>query len=216
MCRQSILIDNVNRGEMMFIRNEKLNDYMRMYPVVTTLIILNIVLHLFKLIPGIGPLMYLIGIGSNEMVAYGEWWRLITPMFLHADFMHLLMNMFSLYIFGPDLEKLIGKMRFITLFLLSGIFANIATYFLEPLSYIHVGASGAIFGIFGAFLALVYYTRDNIPQLKQIILPIVGISVVLTFLGSNINQTAHIGGLIVGFLIGLSYFHPKRIMSWKK
>ena len=131
---------------------------MRLYPVVTTLIILNIVLHLIKIIPGIGPIMYLMGIGSNEMVAYGEWWRLITPMFLHADFMHLLMNMFSLYIFGPDLEKLIGKMRFITLFLLSGIFANVATYFLQPLSYIHVGASGAIFGIFGAFLALVYYT----------------------------------------------------------
>jgi rhomboid protease GluP len=124
--------------------------------------------------------------------------------------------MFSLFIFGPELEKIAGRARFLTIYLLAGVFGNIATYFLQPLDYVSVGASGAIFGIFGAFGALVYYTKHILPQLRQIILPIIVIGVVMTFLQSNINVTAHIAGLIVGFLIGLSYFHPKRIVSWKK
>jgi len=118
--------------------------------------------------------------------------------------------------FGPELEKIAGKARFLTVYLLAGIFGNIATYFLQPLDYASVGASGAIFGIFGAFGALVYYTKHILPQLRQIILPIIAIGVVMTFLQSNINWIAHVAGLIVGFLIGLSYFHPKRIISWKK
>ena len=130
--------------------------------------------------------------------------------------MHILFNMFCLFVFGPELEKIAGKTRFLTIYLLSGIFGNVAAYFLQDLNYSHVGASGAIFGIFGAFGALVYYTKKVLPELRQIILPIIAISVVMTFLQSNINVIAHIVGLIVGFLIGLSYFHPKRIISWRK
>jgi len=129
--------------------------------------------------------------------------------------MHLLFNMFSLFLFGPELERLTGKMRFITIYMLAGLFASAATYFLQPLDYVHVGASGAIFGIFGAFGALVYYGGRALPQLKQIILPIIVISIVMTFVTPNINVTAHIAGMITGFLIGLSYFHPKRIVSWR-
>ena len=107
-------------------------------------------------------------------------------------------------------------MRFLTLYLLSGIFANVATYFLHDWNYAHVGASGAIFGLFGAYGALVYYTKKTMPQLRQMILPIIVISVIMTFIQPGINATGHIAGLIVGFLIGLSYFHPKRITSWRK
>ena len=69
--------------------------------------------------------------GHNGAIANGEWWRFFTPMFLHAGIMHILFNMFCLFVFGPELEKIIGKMRFLTLYLLSGIFANVATYFLH-------------------------------------------------------------------------------------
>ena len=130
--------------------------------------------------------------------------------------MHLLFNMFSLFIFGPELEKLAGKARFLTIYLLSGIFGNIATFFLQDPDYASVGASGAIFGILGAFGALVYYTKHIMPQLRQIIVPMIVISIIMTFLQPNINTTAHIVGMIVGFLIGLSYFHPKRIVSWRR
>ena len=200
----------------MFIRTESFSQYIRQYPVVTILITMNVVIYLLTILPGIGNEVLLAGIGSNFLIEQGEYWRLVTPMFLHAGIMHLLFNMFSLFIFGPELEKVSGKARFLTVYFLSGIFGSIATFFVYDSSFTHVGASGAIFGIFGAFGALVYHTKKMLPQLRQIILPIIGLGVVMTFIGPNINAAAHIGGLIVGFLIGLSIFHPKRIISWRK
>ncbi|ARJ38684.1 rhomboid family intramembrane serine protease [Sporosarcina sp. P21c] len=200
----------------MFIRTENFSQYVRAYPVVTFLLALNIGIFIYTLIPGIGDRLFLFGLGDNLLIANGEYWRLITPMFLHGGFMHLLFNMFSLFVFGPELEKIAGKARFITVYLLAGLFGDIATYFVQPVAYTHVGASGAIFGVFGAFGALVYYTKHAFPQLRQVILPIIIISVVMTFVGTNINVTAHIAGLLTGFLIGLSFFNPKNIVSWRK
>lgn len=200
----------------MFIRRETFSQYTRMYPVVSALIAINAAIFLLRFFPFIGGYITYYGIGSNAAIAAGEWWRFITPIFLHADFIHLLFNMFSLFLFGPELERLTGKVRFLTIYLTAGLFGSAATYFLQPLDYLHVGASGAIFGIFGAFGALLYYGRRAMPQLRQILLPIIVISVVMTFLTPNVNATAHIAGLITGFIIGLSYFHPRRIVSWKK
>ncbi len=200
----------------MFIRTENFSQYVRAYPVVTFLLALNIGIFLYTLIPGIGDRLFLFGLGDNFLIANGEYWRLVTPMFLHGGFMHLLFNMFSLFIFGPELEKIAGKARFITVYMIAGLFGDIATYFIQPASYTHVGASGAIFGVFGAFGALVYYTKKAFPELRQVILPIIVISVVMTFVGTNINVTAHIAGLITGFLIGLGFFNPKNITSWRK
>lgn len=199
----------------MFTRRESFSEYIRFYPVISILLALNIGIYILTWLPSIGGLIYSGGIGYNALIAAGEWWRFFTPMFLHAGFMHILFNMFCLFVFGPELEKIIGKMRFITLYMLSGLFANIATYFIHDLGYLHVGASGAIFGLFGAYGALVYYTKHAFPQLRQVILPIIVISVIMTFIQPNVNITAHITGLIVGFIIGLSYFNPKRIVSWR-
>lgn len=198
-----------------FTRRESFSQYIRLYPVVAILLAANIIVYLLTMLPFIGDELYFSGMGINAYIAEGEWWRFFTPMFLHGGIMHILFNMFCLFVFGPELEKLTGKTRFITLYLLSGIFGNVAVYFLMDLDYAHVGASGAIFGIFGAFGALVYYTKSALPELRQIIIPIIVISLIMTFLQPNINITAHIVGIIVGFLIGLSYFHPKRIISWK-
>ena len=201
----------------MFIRRESFSQYIRLYPVVSILLALNIIVFLITILPFIGIKCILPEWESIILIAAGEWWRLFTPMFLHAGIMHILFNMFCLFVFGPELEKMAGKTRFLTIYLLSGIFGNVATCIsYKTWRYAHVGASGAIFGIFGAFGALVYYTKTMLPELRQIILPIIAISIVMTFIQSNINVTAHIAGLIVGFLIGLSYFHPKRIVSWRK
>lgn len=200
----------------MFTRTENFSQYVRAYPIVTFLLALNIGIFIYTLIPGIGDRLFLFGLGDNFLIANGEYWRLITPMFLHGGFMHLLFNMFSLFVFGPELEKIAGKARFITVYMIAGLFGDIATYFIQPLGYTHVGASGAIFGVFGAFGALVYYTKQAFPELRQVILPIIIISVVMTFVGTNINVTAHIAGLITGFVIGLGFFNPKNIVSWRK
>jgi len=199
----------------MFTRRESFSEYIRFYPIVTTFLALNIFIYLLTVLPVVGIQILNAGVGVNYLVADGEWWRLITPMFLHGGIMHILFNMFVLFVFGPELEKIMGKMRFVTMFMLSGIIANIATYILQDPYYTHLGASGAIFGIFGAYGALVYYTKKSMPELRQIIIPIIAISVIMTFVQPNINVTAHLTGLITGFIIGLSYFNPKRITRWR-
>ncbi len=200
----------------MFSRTENFKQYTKYYPIVSTLIAINLILYVLTLLPGIGTLVLNYGVHANFLIENGEFWRVFSSMFLHANFMHVFFNMFSLYLFGPELEKIAGKARFITIYFFSGIVGNMATYLLNDSSYVSLGASGAIFGIFGAFGALVYYTRRTMPMLRKLILPIIVISVVMTFLQSNVNIYAHLGGLVAGFLLGLVYLHPKRILSWRK
>ena len=100
----------------MFSRTESFSQYIRLYPVVTFFLTLNILIYLVTLIPVIGTQVLYTGVGVNFLISEGEWWRLLTPMFLHGGIMHLLFNMFSLFIFGPELEKIAGKARFLTIY----------------------------------------------------------------------------------------------------
>ena len=193
----------------MFVRRENFKQYISYYPVVSTLLAINIIVYLITLIPDVGDQIFFYGMGFNGLIAQGEWWRIVTAMFSHGSFTHILFNAFSLFVFAPDLERFIGKGRFITIYFASGLAGNILTYIIKDYGYASVGASGAIFGVFGAFAALVYYTRNNFPQLKQVILPLVIISVIMTFLTSGVNAVAHIGGLATGFVFGLYFFNPK-------
>ncbi|HWI50066.1 MAG TPA: rhomboid family intramembrane serine protease [Rummeliibacillus sp.] len=200
----------------MFNRTENLSQYIKLYPVISSLIAINVVVFLIGLIPPLGNNILNMGASVNYLIADGEYWRLFTSMFIHGGFFHLLFNMFSLYVFGPELERIAGKLRFFTIYFVSGFMGNVVSFLIQPLNYASIGASGAIFGIFGAFVALVYYTRKTMPQLKQIIMPIIVISVIMTFLQPNVNGTAHIAGLITGLIIGLFDFHPKRVLRWVK
>jgi len=199
----------------MFSRTENFSQYIKLYPVVSIIIAINVIIHLVSLVPYLGDIIFNFGAGANFLISDGQWWRFITPMFLHAGLMHLAFNMFSLFLFGPELEKFTGKVRFLTIYFMAGLFGTVATFVLQDANYIHVGASGAIYGILGAFGALVYFARNTLPQLRQIILPIIVISIVLTFLTPNINVTAHLSGLAVGFLSGLVFFKPKVNVNWK-
>ncbi|MCH7323637.1 rhomboid family intramembrane serine protease [Solibacillus sp. MA9] len=200
----------------MFIRRENFKQFITLYPVVSSIIAINFIVFLLTLVPGFGERLLYTGMSVNGLIAQGEWWRIITSMFLHVGFTHVLFNMFSLFLFGPELEKIAGKMRFLTIYFLAGIFGNAATFLTQEPTYASVGASGALYGIFGAFAALVYYTRHLFPQLKQIILPLIVISVIMTFLMPNINIAAHLGGLIAGFILGIVYFNPKNMVRWRE
>ena len=193
----------------MFIRRESFKQYVSYYPIVTTLLAINIIVYFITIIPGFGDKVLFWGMSVNGYITDGEWWRIVTAMFLHGSFTHILFNSFSLFVFAPDLERLLGKGRFIITYLAAGIAGNILTLIVHHAGYASVGASGAIFGVFGAFAALVYFTRKNFPQLKQVVLPLIVISVVMTFLSSGVNVTAHLGGLVTGFVFGLYFFNPK-------
>lgn len=191
----------------MFVRTESLREFIRYYPVISTIISLHIILYLLSVLPLL-PAGFLLEnfAGVNLFVAEGEYWRLISPIFLHSGFGHMLFNSFSLVIFGPPLERLLGKGKFLLVYLTAGIAANVATYFLEPLTYIHVGASGAIFGLFGFFAAIILFRKNALSKANsQLIITITVIGVIMTFVQPNINITAHIFGLLAGFLIGMGF-----------
>jgi membrane associated rhomboid family serine protease len=140
-------------------------------------------------------------------VAHGEWWRLVTSMFLHANFLHIAMNMYSLYWAGSILEHVIGRWRFFLLYMAAGIAGSAGALVWSP-NVPTLGASGAIFGILGALFAL--ERRGNISTGGQIVGLIV-INLVITFaLSSYISVGAHVGGLIGGVVLMFLLLHFRR------
>ncbi|MDX1807743.1 MAG: rhomboid family intramembrane serine protease, partial [Paenisporosarcina sp.] len=114
----------------MFSRTENFSQYIKFYPVASAIIALNVIIYVLSIIPFVGDLIFNYGAGANYLISDGQWWRFITPMFLHAGFLHLLFNMFSLYLFGPELEKLAGKLRFLNIYFMAGLFGTVATFLL--------------------------------------------------------------------------------------
>lgn len=194
----------------MFIRTESFRDYLKEYPIIATIAAINILIYLLTVIPFF-PNTAIVQtlIGSNFLIAQGEIWRLITPIFLHVDFSHFLMNTFAVIIFSPFLEKFLGKWTFLNLYLFSGILANLATFIIESPLYLHLGASGSFYGLFGFYLALIMLRKNQLPQqVRQSIVVIVVLGVIFTLIQPNINLVAHLFGAISGF--GFGYFYLKK------
>jgi len=189
----------------MFIRNERsVKEFMQLYPVVAWLIIIQLVLWLLTgfLHTPLGNLIRDWGMGVNFYISQGEYWRLITSIFLHAGLMHVLFNSFALVLFGPALEHMLGKLKFIAAFLGAGLIGNLATFLLGPALYSHVGASGAIYGLFGIYAFMVAFRKHLIdPSSSQIITIILVIGLIMTFVRSGINVYAHVFGFIGGFAL---------------
>lgn len=184
----------------MYITASNFREFLSFYPIVSLLIGTNIVAFILTTAP-IFPnqLIFEKTAGIHIYLADGELWRLITPIFIHLHFSHLLFNMIALFLFGPALESFVGKGKFLVLFLGSGIFANGITFVLAPPAFVHVGASGAIFGIIGSLLIL---TKTRIiPHIEfKYMLMITSFAVLYSILQKEVNIYAHIGGLIGGLL----------------
>lgn len=136
----------------------------------------------------------------------GEWWRFLTAMFLHANFAHILFNGYALYILGQDMERLYGHGRYVALYFLTGLFGGLASFLMRGPEEFSVGASGAIFGILGMNLAFFAFYRNKLGKFGRErlnrTLQLVGINLVIGFLIVSVNNLAHIGGLVSGFLLG--------------
>lgn len=176
------------------------------------LIDINIIVFIVMAIGGVDIMSpsgeSLINWGANfkPMTLDGQWWRLITNCFLHIGIFHLLMNMYALLYIGVLLEPILGKLRFISAYLLTGITASLASLWWHDIT-ISAGASGAIFGMYGIFLALL--TTDLIEKnarkaLMASIALFVGFNL-LNGLKGGIDNAAHIGGLLGGVMIGYAF-----------
>ncbi|MFF9772996.1 rhomboid family intramembrane serine protease [Streptomyces sp. NPDC013978] len=145
-------------------------------------------------------------LGSIQGVAEGQWYRLVTSMFLHSGVMHIAFNMLSLWWIGGPLEAALGRARYLALYFASGLAGSALTYLLAAPNQLTLGASGAIFGLFGATAVLMRRLKYD---MRPVIILLV-INLVITFGWSGIAWQAHVGGLVGGVLIGYAMVHAPR------
>lgn len=134
-----------------------------------------------------------------------ELYRLFTSMFLHAGILHLGFNLYALYILGPQIESFFGKLKFILIYLGSGLIGGLVSIIFQADSVVSVGASGALFGLIGALLYFGYHYRVYFGQvIRSQIIPLLVLNLLIGFIASGINMAAHIGGLIGGILVTMA------------
>ncbi len=162
----------------------------------------------------------LIGLGANygwSIGVEGEWWRLVTGMFLHGGITHILLNMVSLYIVGTLAETRLGWRDYLALYMASGIVGAAASAIMHP-EGLSVGASGAIFGMFGAVAGYMIAHRHRLGDRFGAVLREFGgvllLNLVLGFSIPGIDMSAHIGGLAIGFIGGYLARFPHGVMAW--
>ncbi|WP_344329170.1 rhomboid family intramembrane serine protease [Streptomyces macrosporus] len=139
-------------------------------------------------------------------VADGEWYRMLTSAFLHQEPWHIGFNMLALWWLGPQLEAALGRWRYLALYLLSALGGSTLTYLLAAQNQMSLGASGAIFGLFGATAVLMRRMRYDMRP----ILVLLAINLAITFTFSGIAWEAHLGGLVVGAVVAYAMVHAPR------
>lgn len=208
--------DDINKKTE--VENKKYENIFKPKKIIITkiLIIINILMYILSLFFGDNSSYNLILLGANNrgLVLSGEYYRLITSAFLHGSLLHLFVNMYSLWIIGSQVETYIGKTKYLIIYLLSALMGSLFSIIFLAENSLSVGASGAIFGLMGALLYFGYHYRLYLSNtLTSQIIPIIIINLILGFLSSSIDNGAHIGGLIGGYLstmiVGLKYKSQK-------
>ncbi|MCD9025341.1 rhomboid family intramembrane serine protease [Cohnella silvisoli] len=189
---------------MIFLRNESFRSYIRLYPITAIILAINLIVFIsdtmiFDRQLTIRGMFYQEPI--TDLYGMNEPWRYVTSIVLHAGWDHLLFNCFSTLVFAPPLERLLGHFRYLVFYLIAGIVGNALTAFVHAGSeYASVGASGAIYGIFGAYLFLAVFRKFALDEAtRQTIYTTLIIGLIYSVLMPNINIWAHIGGSIAGF-----------------
>ena len=195
-------------------------DALRTRVWVTPLLVgLNVIVFMLMLTAGAGlfqvnPLVALRW-GSNYgplTLGHGQWWRLLTSTFIHFGLIHIVVNMIALAQAGPIVERLFGSKRFLLLYLGAGLYGEVASLWWHPMAN-GAGASGAIFGVFGGLLAFALNPRNAVPvavmkSIRARTIPIVLFNLGLGLLYLNIDNAAHVGGLLGGIAMGILLSRP--------
>jgi membrane associated rhomboid family serine protease len=185
--------------------------------VTPTLIAINVVIFLAMMVSSRSlspPPATVLDWGANfgPKTLHGEWWRLFAAMFLHFNILHIGLNMWALANLGKLMERLVGNVGFLLLYLVSGLLGSIASVAWNP-EVIGAGASGAVFGVGGALLGFLLLRRDSIPApvlvpLRNSMFSFIGYNVVFGLMMPGIDNAAHLGGLAGGIGCGLLLSHP--------
>jgi rhomboid protease GluP len=190
---------------MIFLRYESLGQYLRLYPVTSFILAVNLVL--FILMEGMGS-----STDSGTLLQFGAVfghpdeqpavWRYVSAAFLHIGFKHLLFNCFAIYVFAPPLERLLGAWRYAVFYLAAAVAGNIVSHLMHDAPYLSAGASGAIYGLYGAYLQLAVFRRELFDRdAKKTVMSLLAVGVIYSFISPSIDIYAHLGGFVGGFLI---------------
>lgn len=156
-----------------------------------------------------------IGANYGPVVWQGQYWRLVTSMFLHADFLHIVLNGWALFQLGALFESWMGSSRTLLVFFVTGIAGSLASAVISKVP--SVGASGAIFGLLGALIAILLRRRSALtPQGKSILMQLVfwaAINVIIGFSNPVIDNAAHLGGCAAGLLLGFLLPPPRPLFE---
>lgn len=180
-------------------------------PIVTyALIIINVIVFLLSLFNE--SIIQMFAVNRFFIADLGQYYRLFTGIFLHANFLHLIFNMYALYVIGMQLESFLGKGKYLAVYLLSGLGGSMLSIFFD--NGYSVGASGAIFGLMGALLYFGYHYRVYLDSVvKSQIIPLIILNLLIGFTSTGIDNWAHIGGLVGGILatmaVGVKYKSTK-------
>lgn len=176
------------------------NVFKKKVPYITYILIgINIIVYLLM---AMGYRNNILWYGANipDLIRQGEIYRLISSVFIHASLVHVFCNMYALYVIGPQLESYLGRYKYLIIYLVSGITGNLLSMVFS--SNMSVGASGAIFGLFGALLYFGYHYRVYLGTvIKSQLIPLILLNLIIGFMVPNIDNAAHIGGLIGGVLM---------------
>ena len=206
--------DNINkRNEAKSKEAEKIFKHKK--PTVTCgIIFICILMFILMYIFGNGSednyTLLLFGANLDVLTKGGDYYRLVTSMFLHIGIWHLFVNMYSLYVLGKEVENTLGRRKYLIIYLLSGIAGSILSLAFNH-NIICAGASGAIFGIMGAILYFGYYYRAYLGStIINSILPVIILNLIIGFLDTGIDNAAHIGGLVGGILLTMTLGIPDK------
>lgn len=196
---------------MIFIRYENWKSYLKYYPVTCVFLLANLVMFAILSLNGGSTDPYtLVDYGATvDVDPYkSELWRYFTAIFLHNGFSHLLFNSFALLVFAPPLERLLGWWRYALLYLLGGVLANVLAVAISSPSAlvdgatVSVGASGAIYAVYGAFLYIAVLQGTSMDEgSRKTLYGLLFMGLITSFAIPNINWMAHLGGMIAGFFI---------------
>lgn len=187
----------------------------------SVLLILNVLVFLIvEITGGSEKIDHMLKFGAAYtplILEQGEWYRLITCMFLHFGISHLVNNMLLLFVLGGRLERTVGKLRFLFIYFIGGVAGNLVSLAvdLKTLDFaVSAGASGAIFAVMGAMIYVVLRKRGRVEDLttRQMLI-MAALSLYFGLTSSGVDNAAHIGGLLSGFLITVLLYHPRKIRT---
>ncbi|HTD28420.1 MAG TPA: rhomboid family intramembrane serine protease, partial [Xanthomonadaceae bacterium] len=213
---RAFAIDQVDRARFRD-RLDRLGPRARVTP---ALVAINLFVFALMVFDGVGLFVVhpdvAIKWGSNfaPLTMQGEWWRLFTAMFIHFGILHVALNMWALYLSGATTERLYGSFRFLVVYVFAGLTGGLVSLLWNS-AINTAGASGAIFGVFGAMLAFVINPRNGVPRSimtehRNSTLAFAAYTLIYGVLHGGIDNAAHIGGLVGGFLMGLMLARPLR------